>query len=138
MELERIRSNTGWVLCQPKLNYSELVIEKECERQDALMEEVWRIKNRQRTEREARDMFAQLEEAVVDAIKQFKRKEEAKQIWKKEEDENIAKIFDTDLNSRAGTMPGATPLIHPKGGDPPAGPQPGLNKCPTLNNPRGR
>ena len=87
VELERIQSNTGWVLCRPKLDYSELVIEKEHERKDALMEEAWRIKNHQCTEREARDTFAQLEEAVIDAIKQFKRKEEAEQIWKKEEDE---------------------------------------------------
>ena len=47
VELERIGSNTGWELCQPKLKYSKLVIEKEHERQDALMEEAWRIKNHQ-------------------------------------------------------------------------------------------
>ena len=39
MELERIRSNTSWVLCQPKLEYGEFVVEKEWECQDALTEE---------------------------------------------------------------------------------------------------
>ena len=76
-ELERIRSNTGWVLCQPKLKYSELVLEREHKRQDALMEEAWRITNRQSTEKEVKDTFAQLKEIVLDAIKQFKKKQEA-------------------------------------------------------------
>ena len=45
VELERIRSNTSWVLCRAHLNYGQFVVEKERERQDALTEETWRIKN---------------------------------------------------------------------------------------------
>ena len=126
------------MLCRPKLDYSELVIEKEHERKDALMEEAWRIKNHQCTEREARDTFAQLEEAVIDAIKQFKRKEEVEQIWKRKKMRNIGETFNTNLNNGAGTMPGATPLIHPQERDLPAGLQPRLNKHPMLNNPGER
>ena len=29
VELERIRSNTGWVLCQPHLDYAKFLVEKE-------------------------------------------------------------------------------------------------------------
>ena len=44
-KLERIRSNTGWVLCRPHLEYAKFLVEKERECQDALMEETWRIRN---------------------------------------------------------------------------------------------
>ena len=47
VELKRIRSNTGWVLCQPHLDYAKFLVEKKRECQDALTEETWRIKNRQ-------------------------------------------------------------------------------------------
>ena len=47
VELKRIRSNTGWVLCLPHLDYTKFLVEKDQECQDALTEETWRIKNRQ-------------------------------------------------------------------------------------------
>ena len=87
VELERIRSYTGWVLCQPHLDYAKFLVEKEWECQDALMEETWRIKNWQQCAEQAKDMFAQLKELVLDAIDQFKRKQEAEHLRKKEEDE---------------------------------------------------
>ena len=87
VELKRIRSNTSWVLCQPQLNYGKFVAEKEWERQDALTEEAWRIKNCQRCAMEAKDTFAQLKEIVLDAIKQFKRKQEVERLRRNEEDE---------------------------------------------------
>ena len=43
VELERIRSNTGWVLCWPSLDYDKYVLDKDQENQDSLMEETWRI-----------------------------------------------------------------------------------------------
>ena len=87
VELEGIRSNTGWVLCRPHLDYAKFLVEKEQERQDALTEETWRIKNRQRCAEQAKDTFAQLKELVLDTIDQFKTKQEAKHLRKKEEDE---------------------------------------------------
>ena len=45
VELERIRSNTGWVLCRPHLDYGQFLVEKDQECQDTLMEETWRIKS---------------------------------------------------------------------------------------------
>ena len=51
------------------------------------MEETWRIKNWQRCAEQAKDMFAQLKELVLNAIDQFKRKQEAECLRKKEEDE---------------------------------------------------
>ena len=91
VELERIRSNTGWVLCQPHLDYAKFLVEKERERQDALTEETWRIKNRQWCAVQAKDMFAQLKELVLNGIDQFRRKQEAKHLRKKEEDEKYQK-----------------------------------------------
>ena len=87
VELERIRSNTGWVLCWPQLNYGTFVVEKEQECPDALTEETWRIKNHQQCTEEAKDTFTQLKEAVLNAIKQSKRKQEAERLRRKEEDE---------------------------------------------------
>ena len=87
VELERIRSNTGWVLCQPHLDYGKFLVEKDRECQDALMKETWRIKNRQCCTEQAKDTFAQLKESVLDTIDQFKRKQEAKHLRKREEDE---------------------------------------------------
>ena len=87
VELKRIRSNIGWVLCWPHLDYAKFLVEKERERQDALAEETWRIKNWQRCTEQAKDMFAQLKELVLNAINQFKRKQEAEHLRKKEEDE---------------------------------------------------
>ena len=62
-------------------------VEKDQEHQDALTEETWRIKNWQQCTEQAKDMFAQLKESVLDAIEQFKRKQEAEHLRKKEEDE---------------------------------------------------
>ena len=87
VELKRIRSNTGWVLCWPHLDYGKFLVEKDWECQDALMEETWRIKNRQQCAEQAKGTFAQLKESVLDAIKQFQRKQEAEHLRKKEEDE---------------------------------------------------
>ena len=64
-----------------------MVIEMECERPDALTEETWRINNRQKADWEAADTFAQLKEVVLDAIGQFKEKQEAEKIRRKERDE---------------------------------------------------
>ena len=86
VELERIRSNTGWVLCWPHLDYGKFLVEKDRECQDALTEETWRIKNWQQCAEQAKDTFAQLKESVLDAIDQFKRKQEAEHLRKKEED----------------------------------------------------
>ena len=86
VELERIRSNTGWVLCWPHLDYANFLVEKDQECQDTLTEETWRIKNRQWCAEQAKDTFAQLKELVLNAINQFKRKQEAKHLRKKEED----------------------------------------------------
>ena len=91
VELERIRSNTGWVLCWPHLDYAKFLVEKEWECQDALMEEMWRIKNWQQCAEQAKDMFAQLKELVLDGIDQFKRKQEAERLRNKEEDEKYRK-----------------------------------------------
>ena len=87
VKLKRIRSNTGWVLCQPHLDYSKFLVEKDWQCQDALMEETWRIKNWQQCAKQAKDTFVQLKESVLDAIEQFKRKQEAEHLRKKEEDE---------------------------------------------------
>ena len=87
VERKRIRSNTGWVLCWPHLDYGKFLVEKDQECQDALTEETWRIKNWQQCAEQAKDTFAQLKESVLDAIEQFKRKQEAKCLRKKEEDE---------------------------------------------------
>ena len=87
VELERIRSNTGWVLCWPHLDFTKFLVEKDRECQDTLTEETWRIKNRQQCAEQAKDTFAQLKELVLDAIDQFKRKQEAECLRKKEEDE---------------------------------------------------
>ena len=87
VELKRIRSNTGWVLCRPHLDYAKFLVEEERECQDALTEETWRIKNWQWCAEQAKDTFAQLKELVLDAIDQFKRKQEAEHLRKKEEDE---------------------------------------------------
>ena len=100
VELERIRSNTGWVLCQPQLNYSEFVVEKEWKCQDALTEETWRIKNRQRCAEEAKDMFAQFKESVLDAIEQYKRKQEAEELRRKEEDEKYRQEIQCQLEQQ--------------------------------------
>ena len=51
------------------------------------MEETRRIKNWQRCAEQAKDTFAQLKELVLNAINQFKRKQEAEHLRKKEEDE---------------------------------------------------
>ena len=91
VELERIRSNAGWVLCQPHLDYAKFLVEKERECQDALTEEMWRIKNQQRCAEQAKDTFAQLKELVLNGIDQFKRKQEAEHLRKKEEDEKYRK-----------------------------------------------
>ena len=91
VELERIRSNTGWVLCWPHLDYAKFLVEKERECQDTLMEETWRIKNRQWCAEQAKDTFAQLKELVLNSIDLFKRKQEAKCLRKKEEDEKYRK-----------------------------------------------
>ena len=91
VELERIRSNTGWVLCRPHLDYAKFLVEKERECQDTLMEETWRIRNQQRCAAQARDTFAQLKELVLDGIDQFRRKQEAESLRKKEEDEKYQK-----------------------------------------------
>ena len=45
VELERIWSNTGWVLCWPHLDYAKFLVEKERECQDTMTEGTWRIKN---------------------------------------------------------------------------------------------
>ena len=45
VELKRIQSNTGWVLCWPHPDYAKFLVEKERECQDTLTEEMWRIKN---------------------------------------------------------------------------------------------
>ena len=87
VELKRIRSNTGWVLCWPHLDYTKFLVEKEGEHQDALTEEMWRIKNQQQYAVQAKDMFAQLKELVLNGIDQFKRKQGAERLRKKEEDE---------------------------------------------------
>ena len=41
VELKRIRSNTGWVLCRPHLDNTKFLVEKEREHQDTLTEEMW-------------------------------------------------------------------------------------------------
>ena len=87
VELKRIRSNTGLLLCRPHLDYGKFLVEKDWECQDAQTEETWRIKNQQRCAKQAKDTFAQLKESVLDAIDQFKRKQEAEHLRKKEEDE---------------------------------------------------
>ena len=87
VELERIMSNTGWVLCWPHLDYGQFLVEKDWECQDVLMEEAWRIKNQQRCTEQAKNTFPQLNESVLDTIEQFKRKQEAECLRKKEEDE---------------------------------------------------
>ena len=91
VELKRIRSNTGWVLCWPHLDYTKFLVEKEWECQDVLTEETWRIKNRQWCAEQAKDTFAQLKKLVLDGINQFKRKQEAKHLRKKEEDKKYRK-----------------------------------------------
>ena len=91
VELKRIRSNTEWVPCWPHLDYAKFLVEKERECQDALMEEMWRIKNQQQCAEQAKDMFAQLKELVLDGIDQFRRKQEAERLRKKEEDEKYRK-----------------------------------------------
>ena len=91
VELKRIRSNTGWVLCWPHLDYAKFLVEKGRERQDVLMKETWRIKNQQRCAEQAKDTFAQLKELVLDGIDQFKRKQEAVHLRKKEEDKKYRK-----------------------------------------------
>ena len=87
VELKRIRSNMGWVLCRPHLDYGQFLVEKDRECQDALTEETWRIKNWQWCAEQAKDTFAQLKESVLDAIEQYKKKQEAEWLRKKEEDE---------------------------------------------------
>ena len=67
-----------------------------------------------------------------------KEKRRRNKSGKRKKMRNIGKTFNTNLNNGAGTMPGATPLIHPKEGDLPAGLQPRLNKHPMLNNPGER
>ena len=52
---------------------------------------MWRIKNRQWCAEQAKDTFAQLKELVLDGIDQFKRKQEAEHLRKKEEDEKYRK-----------------------------------------------
>ena len=86
VELERIQDNTGWVLCRPHLNYDDLVVELECERPDALTEEMWRINNQHRADWEAAATFTQLKEVVLNAIGQFKEKQETEKIRRKERD----------------------------------------------------
>ena len=108
VELKRIRSNTSWVLCQPKLEYGEFVVEKERECQDALTEETWQIKNWQLCATVAKDTFDKLKETVLDAIEQYKRKQEAEWLKKKEDEGSMGKRFDTNQSSGKETMPGVT------------------------------
>ena len=51
------------------------------------MEETWRIKNWQQCAKQAKDTSAQLKELVLNAIDQFKRKQEAEHLRKKEGDQ---------------------------------------------------
>ena len=97
VELKRIRSNTGWVLCWPNLDYAKFLVEKDRECQDALTEETWRIKNWQWCAEQAKDTFAQLKELVLDAIYQFKRKQKTEHLRKKEED----KKYRRDIRHRS-------------------------------------
>ena len=91
VELKKIRSNTGWVLCRPHLEYAKFLVEKEWELQDALTEEMWRIRNWQWCATQAKDTFTQLKELLLEGINQFKRKQEAERLRKKEQDERYWK-----------------------------------------------
>ena len=91
VELERIRSNTGWVLCWPHLDYTKFLVEKEWEFKDALMEETWRIRGQQWCATQAKDTFTWLKELVLNGIDQFKKKQEAECLRKKEQDERYRK-----------------------------------------------
>ena len=62
-------------------------MEKERECKDALTEEMWRIRGQQRFTIQAKDTFAWLKELVLNGINQFKKKQEAKCLRKKEQDE---------------------------------------------------
>ena len=77
------------------------------------MEEMWRIKNRKQCAAQAKDMFAQLKELVLDGINQFRRKQEANISGRKKKMKSTRRTSDASLNNVEGTMPGVMLCSHP-------------------------